>query len=238
MARVDTKRRSARAGFVVAIDGPAGSGKSTTARLVAKELGFYHLDTGAMYRAVTLKIITTGTNPHDARALARMLDATTVGMTWRNGRVSIVLDGRNADAAIRRPEVSGRVSEVAAIPAVRRKLVAEQRRIARGRKVVCEGRDIGSVVFPDAGLKVYLDCAPGARADRRRLELAGTGTRVSRASVLANLGKRDRIDSGRKMSPLIRTPDAVLIDTTHLTVDEQVAIVCAIALDRQAAPSA
>jgi CMP/dCMP kinase len=220
---------------VVAIDGPAGSGKSTTARRAAQELGFYHLDTGAMYRAITLKTITTDTDPGDARVLARMLATTTVGMTWRNGTVGIVLDGRNADEDIRRPEVSGRVSEVAAIPAVRRKLVAEQRRIARGRKVVCEGRDIGSVVFPDAELKVYLDCAPGARADRRRLELAGTGTRVSRASVLTNLNKRDRIDSGRKMSPLIRTPDAVLIDTTHLTIEEQVAVVCAIARDRQAA---
>jgi CMP/dCMP kinase len=219
-------------GFVVAIDGPAGSGKSTTARLAARELGFLHLDTGAMYRAVTLKVIETGTNLADARRLARMLASTTVGLDWKDGSVRVWLDRRDVSRAIREPQVSALVSQVSAIPAVRHKLVAEQRRIARGRNVVCEGRDIGSVVFPDAGLKIFLVCDDRARAERRRIELAGQGRRVAQRSVLANLRKRDRIDSGRKMSPLTRTPDAVLVDTTQLSIEEQVAIVCALARKR------
>jgi cytidylate kinase len=224
-------------GFIVAIDGPAGSGKSTTARLVAQALGFRHLDTGAMYRAVTLKVIETGTRLSNRVALARLLSATRVGMDWQDGKVRVWLDRRDRSEAIRHPAVSALVSEVSAIPAVRHKLVAEQRRIARRHNVVCEGRDIGSVVFPGAQLKVYLDCSADARAARRRLELQEKGTRVSGRAVLANLRKRDRMDSGRRMSPLVRTPDAVLIDTTHLTVEEQVAVVCELTRRRTATSS-
>jgi cytidylate kinase len=138
----------------------------------------------------------------------------------------------DAGAAIRAPRVSEAVSEVSAVPAVRRKLVAEQRRAAAGRDVVCEGRDIGSVVFPDAGLKIYLDCDVQARAERRLRELAGQRQRTSTAAVRANLLKRDRIDSGRSMSPLVRVPDAVLVDTSQLTIEEQVAVVCDLARRR------
>jgi cytidylate kinase len=116
-------------------------------------------------------------------------------------------------------------------------MVAEQRRIARGRSIVCEGRDITSVVFPNAQLKVYLDCDPGARAHRRRLELAGQGSRVRTSAVVANLRKRDRTDTRRRMSPLTRVPDAVLVDTTWLSIDEQVRVVCNLARRRLAAAS-
>ena len=219
-------------GFVLAIDGPAGSGKSTTARLCAGRLRFRHLDTGAMYRAVTLKAIRTGTDIADGHGLARMLRATRVSVDWSRSGMRVRLDGKDVSEAIRSPEVSGYVSEVSAIPAVRHKMVAEQRRVAAGKTVVCEGRDIGSVVFPDADLKVFIECSPVERARRRWLELAESGTRVSLKSVFSNLLKRDRIDSGREVSPLRRMPDAVLIDTTHLTVEEQVSVVCDLARRR------
>jgi cytidylate kinase len=213
-------------GFVLAIDGPAGSGKSTTARLCAERLGFRHLDTGAMYRAVTLKVIRTHTDITDEHALASFLHATTVGVKWHRGGMRVLLDGRDVSEAIREPQVSGFVSEVSAIPEVRRQMVAEQRRVAAGQAVVCEGRDIGSVVFPNADLKIFLECDAGERARRRQLELAGRGARAGRRAVLANLVKRDRIDSGREASPLRRVPDAILVDTSGLTIEEQVAVVC------------
>jgi len=216
-------------GFVLAIDGPAGSGKSTTARLCAERLGFRHLDTGAMYRAVTLKLIRTNTDLTDGHGLTRMLRTTRVGVEWSRADMHVKLDGKDVSKEIRNPEVSAFVSEVSAIPAVRRKMVAEQRRVAAGHAVVCEGRDIGSVVFPDADLKVFLECDVAERARRRQLELSGQGARTSRRAVRDNLVERDRIDSGRVASPLRRMPDAVLIDTTHLTIEEQVEIVCDLA---------
>lgn len=229
-------------GFIVAIDGPAGSGKTTTARLAAAKLGFRHLDTGAMYRAVTLKLIETETNPRKRAALARMLSRTAVRIEWQQGRRAgpsagsgrVLLDGRDVTQAIRRPEVSALVSEVAAIPVVRRKMVREQRRAARGQDIVCEGRDIGSVVFPDAQLKVYLDCDLEERARRREKELSELGTRQARRSVRQGLARRDRIDSTRRMSPLKMADDAVLIDTTDLTIEEQVGVVCDLARRRGA----
>jgi cytidylate kinase len=221
-----------RHGFVVAIDGPAGSGKSTTARLCAERLGFCHLDTGAMYRAVTLKVLRTGLDIADERELARLLKSTRVSVEWNRAGMRVMLDGYDVSEAIRAPEVSGSVSEVSAIGQVRRKMVAEQRRVARAHDVVCEGRDIGSVVFPQADLKVFLECGSSERARRRQLELREKGTRVARGAVLANLSKRDKIDSGRAMSPLVRVPDAVLVDTTHLTIEEQAAVVCSLARRR------
>jgi cytidylate kinase len=238
-------------GFVLAIDGPAGSGKSTTARLCAERLGFRHLDTGAMYRAVTLKVIRTGTdiitgsdecrmqnaeckmqNGGKQVALLRLLRRTRVSVTWDGRGMRTFLDGKDVSEEIRSPAVSSFVSEVSAIPAVRRQMVAEQRRVAAGQAVVCEGRDIGSVVFPNADLKIYLECDAAERTRRRRLELAEKGTRISSRTVLANLVKRDRIDSGREVSPLRRMPDAVLVDTSGLTIEEQVAVVCDLARRR------
>jgi CMP/dCMP kinase len=237
--------------FILAIDGSAGSGKSTTARLCAARLGFRHLDTGAMYRAVTLKVIRTGTdivsgageyrmqnaecrvqNGGRQGALLRLLRRTRVSVTWDRGEMMTFLDGRDVSEEIRSPEVSGFVSEVSALPAVRHKMVAEQRRVAAGQAVACEGRDIGSVVFPDADLKIFVECDPVERARRRQVELAESGTRVSLKSVLANLQKRDRIDSSRDVSPLRRMPDAVLVDTSHLTIEEQVAVICDLARRR------
>ncbi len=219
-------------GFILAIDGPAGSGKSTTARLCAERLGFRHLDTGAMYRAVTLKALRTGTIIASPSALFALLQRTRVTVAWDGRGMRTFLDGKDVSQEIRSPEVSALVSEVSAISTVRRRLVIEQRRVAAGRAIVCEGRDIGSVVFPDADLKIFIECDAAERARRRQLELAGQGVCTGQDAVLANLVKRDRIDSGREVSPLRRMPDAVLIDTTHLTIEEQVDIVCDLARRR------
>lgn len=224
--------KSRHTGFVVAIDGPAGSGKSTTAKACARKLGFHYLDTGAMYRAITLKVLETGAVLADRARLAGLLCSTRIDMSWRKARLSVRLDGRDVTAAIRTPDVTAYVSEVSAVPAVRGKMVTEQRRAAAGRDLVCEGRDIGSVVFPDAGLKVYLDCDVSARAARREAEWRGDGLATSRAAVSANLRKRDRLDSGRRVAPLLRVPDAVLVDTSMLTIEEQVEIVCVLARRR------
>jgi cytidylate kinase len=155
-----------------------------------------------MYRAVTLKVLETGTDVRDPRALSGLLRRTSVSVAWDRRGMRMLLDGRDVSDDIRFPNVSGFVSEVSAIPAVRRQMVAEQRRVAAGQAVVCEGRDIGSVVFPTADLKIYLECDACERAGRRRLELAEKGTQVSCKTVLANLVKRDRIDSGRQASPM------------------------------------
>ncbi len=226
--------KSRESGFVVAIDGPAGSGKSTTAEACARCLGFHYLDTGAMYRAMTLKVLEAGTRLRDTPALAQLLRSTRIDLSWRKAGLGVKLDGRDVTSAIRTPEVTAYVSEVSAVPAVRHKMKAEQRRAALGRNLVCEGRDIGSVVFPDAGLKIYLDCDVSERAARRHAEWRGDGLRTNQASVTANLCKRDRLDSGRKVAPLVRVPGAVLVDTTMLTIEEQIEIVCVLARHRLA----
>lgn len=231
--------------FVLAIDGPAGSGKSTTASGCALRLGFSYLDTGAMYRAVTLKLMKSGvqytaaacfsSSRRSVALLARVLARTRIDLEWHRGRLQVRLDGSDVTAAIREPRVNARVSEVSALKVVRAKMVGEQRRIGRGQDLVCEGRDIGSVVFPNADLKVFMDCDLAQRAGRRKSELRALGSRTSRKVVSDNLRERDRTDSGRAASPLVRVPDAVLIDTSDLTIDEQVEIVCALVRQRAAA---
>ncbi|MEO0074415.1 MAG: (d)CMP kinase [candidate division WOR-3 bacterium] len=220
------------AGFVIAIDGPAGAGKTTTARLVARKLGFRHLDTGAMYRAVTFKCIEDGLDICDSSALSRLLRGTEVTVRWDGTTSRVMLDGRDVSHKIRQHRVSALVSQVSAVPEVRKAMVEEQRLAAAGQDVVCEGRDIGSVVFPDAQLKVYLDCDLDERARRRQQELYGERLKVSRQDVISNLQQRDRIDSSRSVSPLKRVPGAVLVDTTHLTIEDQVAVICELARRR------
>ncbi len=221
-------------GFVIAIDGPAGSGKSTTARLCARQLGFFYLDTGAMYRAVTLKVLRAGIDWRDERALRRLLRDTRLELKESEDGLRVFLDGEDVTREIRSPKVNQLVSPISALAVVRKMMVAEQRRLARGRNVVCEGRDIGSVVFPGAQLKVFLDCDIAERARRRSAELKekGLAQGLSDNAVRRNLLERDKVDSSRRLSPLRRVPDAVLVDTTHLTIDEQVAVVCALARQR------
>ena len=205
--------------MIVTIDGPAGSGKSTAAVALAARLGFEYLDTGAMYRAVALALTRRGVDAGDAEAVRAALAGLSVEVP--PGRV--VLDGHDVTAAIRAPGVSQAASRVAVIPAVRRFLAAQQRRAAEGRRIITEGRDQGTAVFPDAGCKFFLTADARARAERRHRELLERGLDIPLADVFEEILERDHRDSTRADSPLIRSDDAVVIDTTDLPPDAVVA---------------
>ena len=207
----------------IAIDGTAASGKSTTAKLLAQRLGLLPVDTGAMYRAVTLKALRLGISPTDEEGLARMLQETEIRQELGpNGTPRTYLDGEDVTDQLKDPLISRWVSEVSAHPKVRRILVKLQRKIAEGRGVVIEGRDIGTVVLPDADLKVYMTASLEERARRRMKELEEKGIRVSYQEVIQDLEKRDMIDSTRQDSPLQVPEDAFILDTTDLSIEEQV----------------
>ena len=201
-------------GVIIAIDGPAGSGKSTIAREVAARLGFDYLDTGAMYRAVTLAAMRRGVDPADAEAVARIARKVSIIMGDK-----VVVDGDDATAAIRGGEVTRLVSTVAAHPAVRSELVRRQREWAAGTAgAVIEGRDIGTVVFPDAQVQVFLTATEAERGERRALQ----DRQLDSGAVVADLARRDHLDSTRQSSPLRVADRAVVIDTTARTIDEVV----------------
>lgn len=201
---------------VIAIDGPAGSGKSTVGRRLAAKLGLDYLDTGAMYRGVTFAALRRGIDPADADVVARLATQVELELT----DTSLVVDGVDATIEIRGPEVTRAVSLVASNPAVRQELVRRQREWAAQRGGgVLEGRDIGSVVFPDAALKVYLTASPEVRAQRRSKEV----TDLDYATVAADLARRDALDQGRETSPLALAEGAIEVDTTDRDVDEIVA---------------
>jgi cytidylate kinase len=204
---------------VVAVDGPSGSGKSTVSRRLAAALGARYLDTGAMYRAVTWAVLQAGIDPGDAEAVAKVAADAQLASGTDPEHPTIRLDGVAVDAEIRGPEVTGVVSTVAAVPAVRRLLVDQQREIiAAAEKIVVEGRDIGTVVAPDARLKVYLTASADARAHRRSTE-----AEADLDATAVDLARRDRLDSTRAADPLVKAADAVELDTTGLTIDEVVA---------------
>jgi cytidylate kinase len=210
---------------MIAIDGPAASGKSTVAKAVARRLGVRHLDTGAMYRAVTWLALERGIAVDDTEALARIAEENPVSFEYLSGSpiADVVrIAGHDVTAAVRTPEVDANVSVVSAVPAVREALVAQQRKLADGRDVVVEGRDIGTVVFPLADVKVFLTASEQERARRRRVDLAGQGVEVDEAEVEARLARRDRYDSSREVSPLAAAEDATMLDTTGLTVEQVV----------------
>ncbi len=219
--------------ITIAIDGPAAAGKSTVGALVAQRLGYLYFDTGVMYRAVTWAALDRGIPIEDEMAitdLARRLRIEVLPPTLDDGRQYTVLaDGVDVTWAIREPEVNRWVSPVSAYRGVREALVAQQRRIGREGRVVMVGRDIGTVVLPEAELKVYLDASLEERARRRYLEARERGQMVSLEEVIEDLRRRDRIDSTRAEGPLQAAPDAVVIDSTHMTVDEVVARVVALA---------
>lgn len=209
--------------MVIAIDGPSASGKSTTARAVARALGYLYVDTGAMYRAVAWKALKEGLLLSDYSAVADFLGRTSVECRAAEGSFRLVLDGRELSSELRSPEVSSMASKVAALPLVRSWMVAKQQEIARkGAGVVMEGRDIGTVVLPDADLKVYLDASSGERASRRWKEERAKGEPRQPAEVELEMRERDRRDMTREHSPLEKAPGAVVIDTTHLSVEGQV----------------
>jgi cytidylate kinase len=203
---------------VIAIDGPAGSGKSTVAKALAARLGLEYLDTGAMYRAVTFAALRAGVSPDEAAAVGRLAAEADIVV----GPGGVVVDGVDATVEIRGSEVSRAVSAVAANPAVRREMVTRQRDwVAQRGGGVLEGRDIGTVVFPDAEVKVYLTADPAVRAQRRSLEVSD----LDYDTVAADLARRDALDQGRDVSPLTEAADAVVIDTTGLAVEEIIELI-------------
>lgn len=206
---------------VVAIDGPAGAGKSTVSRALARRLGFAHVDTGAMYRAVALLARERGVPDDDAGGLAALCDG--LAFTFAEGGARLLVDGRDLTEAVRAPQVGELASRVSLQPAVRERLVAAQRRLAAAGGVVMEGRDIGTVVVPDAALKVFLTAAPAERARRRAAELRGRGEAVDEAVLAAELAARDARDSNRATAPLRAAADAIVVDTT----DSEVAAIVA-----------
>ena len=211
--------------MIIAIDGPAGSGKSTVAKLLAKRLGFHFLDTGAMYRAVAYRALREGVGLTDEPAVARIAHAEEIAFGHELGealpsRVSIA--GEDVTTAIRTPEVDEAVSPVAKLAEVRSAMVARQRALADGNDIVVEGRDIGTVVFPDAALKVYLTANAEERARRRAADQAREGATAGTDAVHAALMRRDEIDSSRKHSPLAVADDAIVLDTTDLTLEQVV----------------
>jgi cytidylate kinase len=211
--------------FIVTIDGPAGSGKSTTASILASRLGFSYLDTGAMYRAVALAALRDGVDPEDAAAVAGIAATLDIEMRSVDGKSRIVLDGIDVEDAIRTPEVSRLVSPVSRHAEVRRAMVRFQRRAGARGGVVAEGRDTGTVVFPHAEVKVFLVADIDARAVRRADQLGRMGIEADPASIRENILERDAMDSGRSVSPLLRPAGALTVDTSRMTIDEQVAAI-------------
>ncbi|MGI5521874.1 (d)CMP kinase [Micromonospora sp. CA-259024] len=204
---------------VVAVDGPSGSGKSTVSRRLAAGIGARYLDTGAMYRAITWAVLRSGVDLTDAASVTKVAGEVDLRIGTDPQGYGVTVDGVGVDVEIRGAEVTGAVSAVAAVPAVRELLVVRQREmIVNAGRMVVEGRDIGSVVAPDADLKVFLTASEAARAARRSAEDA-----VDVAATAADLARRDRLDSTRKVNPLAQAPDAVVLDTTELGIDEVVA---------------
>jgi CMP/dCMP kinase len=215
--------------MIVAIDGPAASGKSTVARAIASDLGMAYLDTGAMYRALAVEALRRCIALDDADALSEMARSAAIRFSHVDGSglpTHVEIDGRDVTAEIRTPEADRAVTPVSAVPGVRAALVDQQRRISREqRDTVLEGRDIGSVVFPHAGLKIFLTASAEERARRRTLDMERRGAGMTYDEVLADLRRRDTHDSSRSASPLIKADDAIELDTTGMTVKEVVAFV-------------
>jgi cytidylate kinase len=224
--------------IIIAIDGPVGSGKSTLARRVAELLGYVYVDTGAMYRALAFKALRTGLalDGHDDELVA-LARATRIDLRAEGGTQRVFLDHDDVTTAIRTPEVSQAASKIAVNPGVRQVLVAEQRRAGEQGGVVMEGRDIGSVVFPDAQLKIFLTASPETRAERRWREHEQKGDKIDLQRTLEEIHERDLRDLQRSTSPLVRAADAVVVDSTAMDPEEAARLVVLLAKE-QAAPSA
>ncbi|MDY3905492.1 MAG: (d)CMP kinase [Lawsonibacter sp.] len=205
----------------VAIDGPAGAGKSTLARQAARELGFLYVDTGAIYRTVALKTVRAGADPSDPAQVVPLLEGLDIRMDYGpDGAQRMFLEGEDVSSAIREHQISGLASKVSAIPEVRAFLLDFQRKLAREHDVLMDGRDIGTVVLPDADVKIFLTAAPESRARRRLLELEQKGQKTDFETILRDIVLRDEEDRNRPIAPLRQAEDAVLLDTTQLNLEQ------------------
>lgn len=208
--------------ITVSIDGTAGSGKSTTAKLVSKKLGFLYIDTGAMYRAATLLVIISGVDPNDEKSVVNIVQKSDIKLESEDGEIRVLLNKKDVTKEIRSPKVTRLVSLISSYHKVREFLVDLQRGMAENNSVVCEGRDIGTVVFPNANVKIYLDCSIEERAKRRFLDLKRANVTTNIEEVKQDIINRDRMDSEREFSPLKIPDGAEIIDTTNFTIKEQV----------------
>ncbi len=209
-------------GFDIAIDGPAGAGKSTIAKKVAKEKNMIYVDTGAMYRAMALFMIRENVDLGDERAIAGKCEKAEITIKYQDGVQCVILNGENVNDLIRTEKVSAAASKTSVVPEVRRKLVSLQQELAITESVVMDGRDIGTKVLPNARLKIFLTASTGVRARRRFDELLAKGEKADLSEIEADIRERDKRDMTRTESPLVQAPDSVLLDTSDMTIDQVV----------------
>jgi CMP/dCMP kinase len=220
-------RATRDADLIIAIDGPSGAGKSTLAKKLAEQLGFIYLDTGAMYRALALKILRQGVDLADDQKLAELVNTTAVDLQCDRAELKVLLDEKNVASEIRTPAVSQMASKASALKIVRDRMLDLQRRLGQRGSVVAEGRDIGTVVFPDAQVKIFLSASAAERARRRCAELRAAGQPVDLDATLREIEERDKRDSERTLAPLQKAQDALVIDSSNSTADEVAARVLA-----------
>mgnify|MGYP003229823432 FL=1 len=213
-------------GYNVAIDGPAGAGKSTIAKLVAKEKGYIYVDTGAMYRGLAIHFIKKGIKAEDIKGIVEACKDAEVSIVYENDVQQIYLNGENVTAMLRTEEVGNMASKTSAIPAVREKLLELQRTLAREKNVIMDGRDIGTNILPNADVKIYLTASVETRATRRYKELLEKGENCVYEEIAQDIKERDERDMNREIAPLKQAEDAILVDSSEMTIDEVVKTIC------------
>lgn len=223
---------------IIAIDGPAGAGKSTVAKGVADRLGYLYIDTGAMYRAIAWKVLQAGIAVSDAKSVVALAIRTRIRLSIVDGEQHVFADGEDVSRQIRSPEATRAASPVSAIPGVRKRLVELQREMAEEGGVVMEGRDIGTVVFPNAQVKIFLTASAEQRAERRVKQMREMGLEADIKQIAAEMRDRDLRDSSRADAPLTQAPDAILVDTDHMTVDQVIDAIVAVYNRAEAAEEA
>ncbi len=209
--------------FVVAIDGPAGTGKGTVTKIIAEDLGLVYIDTGAMYRCVTLEALRKKVEPVECDELLQILENIDIQLIKKEDGQEAWLNGRNVSKLIKTPEIDNYVAQYASLKCVRDVVTPLQRKMGKNNNVIMEGRDIGTVVFPDADVKIYLDCSIEERANRRYKEYLEKGVEVSYEEVLETIQKRHKAETEREIAPLRQAEDAILVDSTEMTIEEVVA---------------
>lgn len=217
------KEESSIMGFIVAIDGPAGTGKGTVTKIIAEDLGLVNIDTGAMYRCVTLEALRKNLQPVESGALAKILENIEIELKKNEDIQEVWLNGEDVSSQIRTPEIDRFVGKFSALKMVRDKMTPLQRKMGENGNIIMEGRDIGTTVFPDADVKIYLDCSVEERARRRHQQNLEKGIQTSYEEVLESIKQRHKLETEREIAPLRQAEDAILVDSTNLTIEEVVA---------------